>query len=219
LLFARGEKEDALAVIEKYLRQEPLNADVRLLELSLRLNEMSPERVILALKDFFFENPENERAAQLLVSILMTNGDFDGARAIVTHFGEVSGGNKKSWLLAAQAVFAGLQGNLASAEGLFSEALLLNDRWDFRYNRSVVRIELGKLKEAEEDLKTALIRIEAGGPAQDNRLKALVHAGLASVSLKRGDTAQAAQQTSEALVLDPKSAEAFRIRKQLAESP
>jgi tetratricopeptide (TPR) repeat protein len=218
LLNARGEKKAANTVIEEYLKKNPDDFNVRFLKLQLSRDQSSFARSIIELKDFYYENSHSESTARLLVSMLLSNHDIEGARAALAHYGEVGGADKTAWVLATEAFLQAFDGKLDNSYNLFSQALRAADQWEIRYNRAVIGMELGRLKEAQDDLKRSEILIESSRESLHSAYKARIHAQLAGIAASQGNALEAAREIDNALNLDPTNADAFRIKKKLEDA-
>jgi tetratricopeptide (TPR) repeat protein len=215
LLTHRGNSPEAARVLSEFLKLKPDNFNARYLKLQFDSSRLPPEDFLLKLKEFYFENPKSEQAAERLVSALLDNRDLSGAQAILTHYAEVNGSTREAWLENARGILASAQGDLATAAARFGTAIALQDRWEERCNRAAVLVEMGKLKEAQDDLQQALSALESRTDENTVPGKALVHARLAVVYEKMDRSAEADREVRAALSLDPQNTEAYRVRKKL----
>ncbi|MBN2353953.1 MAG: hypothetical protein JXD23_15370 [Spirochaetales bacterium] len=217
LLYSRGEKTDAIRILNGYLAAHPDQFEARFLKLRFEEDASSFDRRLLRLKDLYFEDPKNERAAAALTAGLITDQDLAGARAVLTHFGEVNGPAEEGWLATARGVLVAVGGDLNGAVLRFGKAVSLEERWEHRYNRAAVLLSMGKLGEARADLAQALVDLKARKSAQQRRGEALVRAQLAAVLLKMGSPAAAEREVRAALSLDPSNERAYRVKRALEE--
>jgi Tfp pilus assembly protein PilF len=215
LLFSRGEKDEALRILDGYLAAHPDQFEARLLKLRFEDDSSSSDRVLLRLKDLFFENPKSERAAAVLTAKLIANQDLAGARAVLTYYGEVNGPAEGGRLAAAHGILVAVDGDLNRASSLFGEAVAREERWEFRYNRAAVLMEMGKIGEARIDLEQALVDLGNGTSGQERKSEALVHAQLAALFLKTENPAAAEREVRAALALDPSNERAYRVKRAL----
>jgi tetratricopeptide (TPR) repeat protein len=215
LLFRRGEKAEARRVLDEYLKRNPDDFEARFLKLHLEEDEYSAEHYLLRLKDMYFEHPKNERIAAELVATLFVDEDLSGARAILTHYAEVTGSGRTGWAEDARGLLEAVEGNLNQATARLGEAIALQDRWEYRYNRASVFLEMGKLEAARTDLSLALSQLETPSSRLPEERRSLVHARLAAVSLAMGNSDEAERELNLALSLDPKNGEARRVRRKL----
>jgi tetratricopeptide (TPR) repeat protein len=209
LLFRNGEREESRRIMDEWLKNNPDDFALRLLKLRLESDSLSADRYLIRLREVYFADPQNERAAAALVAELLDNRDAPGALAIITHFREASGPASRAWASAAAGIAEAALGNDGQATALLGEAIRLEDRWEYRYNRSVVLMAVDQLPEAKTDLERAL---ELLGSWPDARAaRAATHARLAGLYRRADNRGRALAEAQKALALDARNAEAQRI--------
>jgi Tfp pilus assembly protein PilF len=210
---AAGGRANARQVLESYLAGHPDDADMLFLTLQFEGRTYSTERLLIRLRAYYFEHPENEDAARLLVAALLADRDTAGVRTVLLHFDERHPDTPRAWAASAWGCLDALAGRVERAVDRFSLALRLEDVFEHRYNRAVSLMAAGNLAAAEEDLERALMLL-AGRPAAD-RWAALTHVRLAALYASQGDKPTALRSLDTALGLDPQNAEAYRLKKSL----
>ncbi len=210
---AAGGRADARQVLESYLTRHPDDADMVFLTLQFEGRTYSTERLLTRLRAFYFEHPDNEEAARLVVAALLADRDPAGVRTVLLHFDERHPDTRRAWAASAWGCIEALAGQAEKAVDRFGEAVRLEDVFEHRYNRAVALMAAGKPSAAEEDLERALSLL-AGRPAAERRA-ALTHVRLAALYASQGDKRAAIRSLDTALGLDPQNAEAYRLKKSL----
>ena len=194
------------------------DSEAMLLELLSNRENLSAQRFLTRLKDLFFENPKEEKVAEVLASYLLQKGELEQLKALLNYYQELNLKQSPIWFLESQALLLAWGGETEKALEIFDKALASEANWSLYFNRGVIKLSLGRLSSAAEDMLKAerLLELE---PKVDKQALAAIYINRATISFKCGYKDEAKELLARALKMDPTNQDAYKLLKKLAETP
>ena len=153
---ANDQQTDADSIIKRLQQQdgEDLSVEIPLLEFDR--NTLSPQGYSRRLWKLFTNNPENNTLVRNLTARLMSFGDLDGARLVLSQYDSTFKykGHRPFWYKELQGILAALNGDLdISSERLVETVITDNTKastWSGIYNFALVELKRNQLGSAKE---------------------------------------------------------------------
>ncbi|MBN1524783.1 MAG: tetratricopeptide repeat protein [Spirochaetales bacterium] len=214
LLFHHGEQEKAQDLVAEMQKQYPENTELGFLRLSFVMASTTQDIWIENLHNYFQENPEDERAAEILMYAFLRYRHLDRARRIITAYSEASGESEMPWAMEAEGIISALDGNVDAAGTMLEKAVRGLDRWDFHYNYAVILVEQGRLEDALAEA-TAAGFIISSGLSPGGPMIARVLSLQAEIKIRQGRSDDARALLQKALEHDATNPFAWELVKML----
>jgi tetratricopeptide (TPR) repeat protein len=206
-LIHSGQREAALAVLQRSLQQLPGSLPLRWLLMELGRGDSSEQRYQAGLRKLYAEHPQNAELAQTLAAQLLGLADTAGAWAVLE---EYRGSAEEPWLLEARGLAKALEGDLAAGVDFLRRCLQAGGDGRARFNLAVILGAGGETEAAVQELFQASGQL-SGRP----RLESQARARLAGELQRLGNRAAARRECAYALQLDPGNGRALLLLRTL----
>ncbi len=218
-LTKRGEKKQALAVLESFLKKHPRDSDANLKYLELSNSSGSPTVYQARLWNQYNLFPENEYLCKTLTTYLLEFGDLQGAKTALRQFEINAGISDASWLLHFKGIVAALEENYLAASELLKKSLSGQDNWQVRYNLALVLKTDRKFSPALTELRKAEnLLLEKTFAPEQNKYRSLMRSRLGEIYFSQGDIVSAKRELKYSLDLNPENLHSRLLLKNLEEA-
>ncbi|RPJ07533.1 MAG: hypothetical protein EHM28_06760 [Spirochaetaceae bacterium] len=213
-LARNGEREKALKILDEFSKRFPEERSVLLTRLVVKREGTPASTYVQQLQEYFYEHPDDELSAQLLVFSILRYRNLSQARDVMVFWKDATGGKENAWITEADGIMLAMEGELVLAEKMLQNAARLSGSWDFHFTHAVVLRELGALKQGLTACENALERTESDPTATDaDKAKILVLK--AFIEIARNDYQAAKITYGEVMSKDPANPDVWNLTQKL----